>query len=427
MPDFPDRLSETNKNGSAHNRVTDVQLFDALNGGHRPDIVHGQTVSGVHGEAERAAVQRGDPQALECARIIRGMGVRSGVQFHGVRTDAVSGGDGLDGGIDKQTTTHPGAFQSRYGECQLCDVPHDVQSSFCGYFHASFGYQSHLLRAQSFSQGEHLVQRGALQVEDGANGCGESLDIVVLHVASVFAQMGGNAIGAGRFTEECGVDRIGFGTAPGLSQRGHVVDVHEQTQRRWALIAGAVGGRYVRVSRRGGKSCVIHAGNAAKEEAVRKTVLKAGFVIVALVTSACSSATSGGGTSSRTAPAPLAGSTAGATSAKESVELFMRAVKAQDLQTMSAVWGTSRGPARELMGRDELEKRLIIIQCKLDHETWGFAVDKPRLVAGGKQDFQVKLRTKQSEATTSFTTIMGPENRWFVEIVDMEPLRDFCR
>lgn len=159
---------------------------------------------------------------------------------------------------------------------------------------------------------------------------------------------------------------------------------------------------------------------------MRKRVLTAGFVIAALVTSACSSATSGGGMS-RNAPAPLTGSTAGATSAKESVELFMRAVKAQDLQTMSAVWGTSRGPARELMGRDELEKRLIIIQCKLDHEAWSFAMDKPALLAGGKQDFQIKLRTKQTEATTSFTTIMGPGNRWFVEIVDMEPLRDFCR
>jgi hypothetical protein len=245
-------------------------------------------------------------------------------------------------------------------------------------------------------------------------------------VTPVFAQMGRNAIRAGRFTEERGVDGIGFGTAPRLPQGGNVVNVYEQAQRWCALIAEDVGGRYVRVSRRGRKSCVIHAGNAAKEEAVRKRVLNAGFVIVALVTGACSSATSGGGTS-RNAPVPLAGSTAGATSAKESVELFMRAVKAQDLQTMSAVWGTSRGPARELMGRDELEKRLIIIQCKLDHETWSFAVDKPSLVAGGKQDFQVKLRTKQSEATTSFTTIMGPESRWFVEIVDMEPLRDFCR
>jgi hypothetical protein len=94
---------------------------------------------------------------------------------------------------------------------------------------------------------------------------------------------------------------------------------------------------------------------------------------------------------------------------------------------MSAVWGTSRGPARELMEREELEKRLIIIQCKLDHETWSFAVDKPQLVAGNKQDFQVKLRTKQSEATTTFTTIMGPNSRWFVEIVDMAPLGDFCR
>ncbi len=426
MPDFPDRLSEANKNGSAHNGVTDVQFFNSIDGGHRSHVVHGQTVSGVHGQAERATVLRGVAQALKRSRIIGGMRVRPGVQFYRVRTDTVCGGDGLNGGVDKETTTYPDAFQPRYGACQLCDVPHNVQSSFCGYFHASFGDQRHFLWTQAFGERQHLVQRGALEVEDGANGCGESFNVVVLHVSPVFAQMGGNAIRAGRFTEQGCVDGVRFNAPARLSQRSNVVNVNEQAQRRGALIAGAVRGRYVRVSRRGGKSCVIHAGNAAKEEAVRKRVLMSGFVIVALVTSACSKATSSGGMS-RTAPAPLAGATAGAASAKESVELFMRAVKAQDLQTMSAVWGTARGPARELMGRDELEKRLIIIQCKLDHETWSFAVDKPRLVAGGKQDFQVKLRTKQSEATTSFTTIMGPESRWFVEIVDMEPLRDFCR
>jgi hypothetical protein len=59
-------------------------------------------------------------------------------------------------------------------------------------------------------------------------------------------------------------------------------------------------------------------------------------------------------------------------------------VKAQDLQTMSAVWGTSRGPAREQIAREELEKRLIIIQCKLDHEQWSYAEDRAA-VAGGRQ------------------------------------------
>lgn len=160
---------------------------------------------------------------------------------------------------------------------------------------------------------------------------------------------------------------------------------------------------------------------------MRKRDVMAGFVILALTVSGCSSGGSGVEAGAAPSPASLPGSTSGASSAKEAVELFMRAVKAQDLQTMSAVWGTTKGPAREQMEREDLEKRLIIIQCKLDHESWRFVEDRPRLLAGGKQDFQVQLRDKQAEATTTFTTILGPSSRWFVEIVDMEPLNDFCR
>jgi hypothetical protein len=105
----------------------------------------------------------------------------------------------------------------------------------------------------------------------------------------------------------------------------------------------------------------------------------------------------------------------------------MRAVKVQDLQTMSAVWGTSRGPAREQIEREELEKRLIIIQCKLDHESWSYAEERPRLLAGGKQEFRVRIKQKQNEAVTSFTTILAGDGRWYVEIVDLEPLAEFCR
>lgn len=159
----------------------------------------------------------------------------------------------------------------------------------------------------------------------------------------------------------------------------------------------------------------------------RKRELMAGIVTVAVLVSGCAAGTGGSGA----APAPSrtdgAVAAVGAADATQAVERFMTAVKGQDLQGMSILWGTSRGAARDLMEREELEKRLIIIQCKLDHASWAFAEDRPRLMAGGKQDFRLRIRQKQSEATTSFTTILGPDNRWFVEIVDLEPLRDFCR
>jgi hypothetical protein len=45
----------------------------------------------------------------------------------------------------------------------------------------------------------------------------------------------------------------------------------------------------------------------------------------------------------------------------------------------------------------------------------------------------VELRVKGAEngrdvvARTTFTTVMGPQARWFVESIDMAPLGEFCR
>jgi hypothetical protein len=158
---------------------------------------------------------------------------------------------------------------------------------------------------------------------------------------------------------------------------------------------------------------------------VRKRGMLAGLLGLAMGVTACA----GGGTAGRgaAAPTPLSGAMTGAATSRESIEGFMRAVRAQDLQTMAAIWGTGRGPARDQLDREQLEKRLIIIQCKLDHQQWAFAEERPRLLAGGKQDFQVRLRQQGVTAVTQFTTIQAVDGRWYVEIVDLEPLREFCR
>lgn len=131
-----------------------------------------------------------------------------------------------------------------------------------------------------------------------------------------------------------------------------------------------------------------------------------------------------------TSPAPARSASGailtGESTSRRAVESFMRAVKGQDLQQMATVWGTTKGPARDQMDRESLEKRLIIIQCTLAHDSWSFAEDEARLQTGGRQEFLVEVRKRQLRAKTSFTTVQGPGQRWYVEIVDMAPLKDFC-
>ncbi len=117
----------------------------------------------------------------------------------------------------------------------------------------------------------------------------------------------------------------------------------------------------------------------------------------------------------------------GAVTGKAAVEGFLKAVKAQDLQTMSAIWGTTKGAARDQMKREDLEKRLIIMQCTLTHDRWAFIEDRPRLQTGGRQEFQLEFFQGPRSAKTSILTVSGPGGRWFVEDINLLPLKEFCR
>ena len=124
---------------------------------------------------------------------------------------------------------------------------------------------------------------------------------------------------------------------------------------------------------------------------------------------------------------PLEPGQIGATTSRGAVEHFLASVRTQDLRGMSAVWGNDKGPTAERIRRDDLEKRLIVMQCMLAHEKWQFAEDRARLVTGGRQEHMVELQQKQQSAVTKFTTVAGRGERWFVEDIDLGPMKDFCR
>ncbi|MEP6764180.1 MAG: hypothetical protein ABJB66_07720 [Gemmatimonadaceae bacterium] len=131
-------------------------------------------------------------------------------------------------------------------------------------------------------------------------------------------------------------------------------------------------------------------------------------------------------TSSRQAELP-SGSQTGAPNAKGAVEGFLAAVKGQDLQKMSILWGTEKGLAREQMSRDDLEKRLVVIQCNMMHDSWLFT-NKPALLRSSfEQDFEIELHQRNFKAQTNVTTVRTADGRWYVKDVDLRPLNQFCR
>lgn len=139
--------------------------------------------------------------------------------------------------------------------------------------------------------------------------------------------------------------------------------------------------------------------------------MKRSLVAMILVLAACGPKTGGALTG---APAP-----------RVAVEQFLAAVRAQDLQAMSVIWGSEKGPARDLIARQELEKRELIMQCMLAHDR--FRILNESVGTDGKQIYRVELRRGPVVRATNFTSVKGPSDRWYVESADLEPVKDLCR
>jgi hypothetical protein len=142
---------------------------------------------------------------------------------------------------------------------------------------------------------------------------------------------------------------------------------------------------------------------------VLKVTVFAGVVSIALA--ACGGARSGGGMT-------------GAASPRLAVEQFLAAARAQDLQAFSAIWGSEKGSSRDVVPRDQLEKRELIYMCYLSHEK--FDVTNDATVKPTQHDVQVMLTRGPISRETKMTVVQGPSDRWYVQNVELQPLQDLC-
>ena len=126
------------------------------------------------------------------------------------------------------------------------------------------------------------------------------------------------------------------------------------------------------------------------------------------------------------APTPSAApGTVGAASAADAVARFMAAAKAEDLQAVGAVWGTPTGPAREQMSRNEFEMRAFYIVKCLRNDSYSVLNEGP--AAGGRRVSAVQIVKGSLTRQTNFRMVAGPQGRWFVENIELEPLTAICQ
>lgn len=125
-------------------------------------------------------------------------------------------------------------------------------------------------------------------------------------------------------------------------------------------------------------------------------------------------------TSTRVEPAPVPQD-----GPRPALDAFLKAVRSQDLQAMSAAWGDREGSVREStkLGRDEVERRELIMMCYFKHDRYRVLSEQP--AAGGERVMSVELTKGTLTRTTNFFLVSAGA-RWFVRTADMEPVKDLC-
>jgi hypothetical protein len=126
-----------------------------------------------------------------------------------------------------------------------------------------------------------------------------------------------------------------------------------------------------------------------------------------------------------TQPGAVLTAGAGGATAREAVEKFMLAARQGDLDAMSQIWGSPAGPARATMNRQEWEMREVVFMRCLRHDTWRVLGESP--AAGGERLMNVEIKFRDLTRSTNFYAVMGPQQRWFIRMFEMDALQSICQ
>jgi hypothetical protein len=150
-------------------------------------------------------------------------------------------------------------------------------------------------------------------------------------------------------------------------------------------------------------------------------MMRALLVILFAAVSACTPAPPPNDPLNPTAPTE---SNPGANTPALAIKAFMDAIKAQDLDALALIWGSSEGPADQVTPKDQLRKRELIIQCYFQHDSYRIVSDH----AATTKMHAVTLSVTKGSFTRETTTkvVLGPHDRWYVAEPDLQPLADLC-
>jgi hypothetical protein len=128
-------------------------------------------------------------------------------------------------GIDKERDPDPGLGQPRTEVAQLRKIRGDIQTALGRQLFTTLGDQAAIGRPHSRGDLAHLRGRGHFQIHAGLQDAAEQIDIALLNMATILAQMQRDRIGTGLLGDQGRLDRLRITGAARPTDGGDVIDV----------------------------------------------------------------------------------------------------------------------------------------------------------------------------------------------------------
>jgi hypothetical protein len=122
----------------------------------------------------------------------------------------------------------PSACNWLHRRLHLGEISDDVEAALGGHFFAPLRHQAGILRFDAAAKVEHLRRHRRFQVHVRAQQRADRQHVGVLDMAPVFAHVQRDRIGAGFFSLQGRLQRVGVGGAARVAQGRHVVDIDAQ-------------------------------------------------------------------------------------------------------------------------------------------------------------------------------------------------------
>ncbi len=107
------------------------------------------------------------------------------------------------------------------------------------------------------------------------------------------------------------------------------------------------------------------------------------------------------------------------------VERFLKAINANDIQTMARLFGTRDGPIVEHEKADEVQKRMFILASLLHHDD--YRIEGNQIVPGQLSDaiqLNVRMWFGERQVVLPFTLVRTKKEAWLVEKIGVDRLTE---